>query len=534
MDEVTRAHSDPTSSRGHLRGAARHAGRVRPDRWSGGDSSRFAVPDLRRRHHARGESRQPRPAVRRPDGTWTRASAPRESTAVSPSTMTGHRWRPLGVWNLITPARIARHLVVPSGTTGFADLDPGRVDLEVMGVAVRVASLADVVPQQAGSQPSDRICASCRPCARSSPTVTWTRTRTRSRFTGMTIPTFDRPLKVIQWTTGNIGRRSLHAILAARTWSWSGSSRTVRTRWARTPPSCAAGRSRPGSLATNDIDALLALGADACCYNPLWPSIDELVALLESGVNVCSSAAWITGGKQSPEDQERIREGLRAGRHHDLRQRRAPGHDQRDRDDAQRLLRAGRLDRDHRVRRLLDVRVGRDADRDGLLAGPGHPGPGRARPPRERGVRGVRGDDGRRDRRDAGPDDLRRHLHPGDRRQRPRLHADPGGHGRRRDGLPPRLGRRPQRGQRRLQLDHGLARRAAQAAAARPRHPGLRDAQHAHGAALPAAGRLDRGRVHGSRDDLHGHAGHQRGAVRRGRRAGDRDAGRPAADHRTG
>ena len=29
----------------------------------------------------------------------------------------------------------------------------------------------------------------------------------------MTIPTFHRPLKVIQWTTGNIGRRSLHAIL---------------------------------------------------------------------------------------------------------------------------------------------------------------------------------------------------------------------------------------------------------------------------------------------------------------------------------
>ena len=27
------------------------------------------------------------------------------------------------------------------------------------------------------------------------------------------MPTPDRPLKVIQWTTGNIGRRSLHAIL---------------------------------------------------------------------------------------------------------------------------------------------------------------------------------------------------------------------------------------------------------------------------------------------------------------------------------
>ena len=46
-------------------------------------------------------------------------------------------------------------------------------------------------------------------------------------------------------------------------------------------------------------------------------------------------------------------------------------------------------------------------------------------------------------------------LHPGHRRQRPRLHDDPGRHRRRRDGLPPRLGGRAQRGQRRLQLDHG-------------------------------------------------------------------------------
>ena len=48
-----------------------------------------------------------------------------------------------------------------------------------------------------------------------------------------------------------------------------------------------------GIKATNDIGELIALRPDACCYNPLWPDIDELVALLESGINVCSSAAWI-------------------------------------------------------------------------------------------------------------------------------------------------------------------------------------------------------------------------------------------------
>ena len=44
-----------------------------------------------------------------------------------------------------------------------------------------------------------------------------------------------------------------------------------------------------GVTATDDIDALIALRPDACCYNPLWPSIDELVRLLEAGINVCST-----------------------------------------------------------------------------------------------------------------------------------------------------------------------------------------------------------------------------------------------------
>jgi hypothetical protein len=45
----------------------------------------------------------------------------------------------------------------------------------------------------------------------------------------------------------------------------------------------------------------------------LWPNIDELVRLLESGVNVCTSAAWITGGKQTPQDRKRIEDACERG-----------------------------------------------------------------------------------------------------------------------------------------------------------------------------------------------------------------------------
>src|SRR5690242_7538307 len=123
----------------------------------------------------------------------------------------------------------------------------------------------------------------------------------------------DRPLRVIQWTTGNIGRRSLHAILGRPDLELVGVYAYGADKVGRDAAELCDWPTATGVRATDDIAALLALGADACCYNPLWPSIDELCALLEAGVNVCTSAAWITGGKQSPEDLDRVRKACERG-----------------------------------------------------------------------------------------------------------------------------------------------------------------------------------------------------------------------------
>jgi len=125
--------------------------------------------------------------------------------------------------------------------------------------------------------------------------------------------TVDRPLRVIQWTTGNIGRRSLHAVIGRDDMELVGVYAHGADKVGVDAAELSGWPEPTGVTATNDIDALLALKPDACCYNPLWPNIDELTRLLESGVNVCSSAAWITGGKQSPEDLERIRKACEKG-----------------------------------------------------------------------------------------------------------------------------------------------------------------------------------------------------------------------------
>src|SRR5436190_10454262 len=101
-------------------------------------------------------------------------------------------------------------------------------------------------------------------------------------------------IRVVQWTTGNVGRRSVRALVAhpdldlVGCYAWSGDKvgRDVGEL---------CGIERIGVNATNDVDALLALRPDCVVYNPMWPNVDELARILEAGVNVVSTAAFING-----------------------------------------------------------------------------------------------------------------------------------------------------------------------------------------------------------------------------------------------
>ena len=78
-----------------------------------------------------------------------------------------------------------------------------------------------------------------------------------------------------------------------------------------------------GVAATNDIDALLALKPDCVVYNPMWIDVDELVRILSAGVNVVSTASFITGHNLGA-GRDRIVEACRARRLDDVRLRRQP------------------------------------------------------------------------------------------------------------------------------------------------------------------------------------------------------------------
>ncbi len=104
----------------------------------------------------------------------------------------------------------------------------------------------------------------------------------------------DMPIRVVQWTTGNVGKESVKAITTnpglelVGCFAWSPAKVGVDVGEL-------VGIAPLGVSATDDVEALLALKPDCVVYNLMWPSVDELVRILEARINVVATAAFITG-----------------------------------------------------------------------------------------------------------------------------------------------------------------------------------------------------------------------------------------------
>lgn len=118
-------------------------------------------------------------------------------------------------------------------------------------------------------------------------------------------------IRVAQWTTGNVGKRAVRAVLtrpdmelvACHAWSADKVGVDVGELCGIAPI---------GVAATDDFAALVAARPDVVLYNPQWPSTDEVVRILEAGIDVVSTAAFITGGRD-PEGRARIEDACRRG-----------------------------------------------------------------------------------------------------------------------------------------------------------------------------------------------------------------------------
>src|SRR6201991_4885843 len=110
--------------------------------------------------------------------------------------------------------------------------------------------------------------------------------------------------RVVQWTTGNIGRKSIHAIVENELLELVGCYAWSPDKVGRDAGELC-GIAPLGVLATDDVDALIALKPDCVVYNQMFADVDHLVRILESGINVVTTSEFISGHRLG-DGRERI------------------------------------------------------------------------------------------------------------------------------------------------------------------------------------------------------------------------------------
>ncbi|MET0474335.1 MAG: dihydrodipicolinate reductase [Mycobacterium sp.] len=107
-------------------------------------------------------------------------------------------------------------------------------------------------------------------------------------------------LRVVQWATGGVGIAAIKGVLShpdlelAGCWVHSEAKSGKDVGDILGDPAIGP----LGITATNDVEAILALDADAVIYSPLMPNPDEVVALLRSGKNVVTPVGWFYPGEK--------------------------------------------------------------------------------------------------------------------------------------------------------------------------------------------------------------------------------------------
>ena len=121
------------------------------------------------------------------------------------------------------------------------------------------------------------------------------------------------PLRIVQWTTGNVGREAVAAIMSHPGLELVGVFAHDPAKVGRDAAELC-GLSKPTSvLATDDVDALVALRPDCVVFAALHLDVDRIAQLLRAGINVVTSSEFLTGTAAGPEATAQLADAALAG-----------------------------------------------------------------------------------------------------------------------------------------------------------------------------------------------------------------------------
>ena len=131
--------------------------------------------------------------------------------------------------------------------------------------------------------------------------------------------------RVVQWATGNIGLRSLQAVIEHPELELVGLYVYSEGKVGKDAGELC-GLAPTGVVATRDVDEIVSLHPDCVLYMGDRADIDVICRLLESGANVVATRSEFHHPASLPGDvRERIELGVRARRHVALQHRVEPG-----------------------------------------------------------------------------------------------------------------------------------------------------------------------------------------------------------------
>jgi len=126
-------------------------------------------------------------------------------------------------------------------------------------------------------------------------------------------PKSPRQYRVVQWATGNIGTRSLRAVIEHPNLSLVGLHVYSDSKTGRDAGELC-GLDPVGVAATRSIDDIVALGADCVLYMPQSCNLDEVCRLLSSGANIVTTRGeFHNPARLDPAVRKRVEEACQRG-----------------------------------------------------------------------------------------------------------------------------------------------------------------------------------------------------------------------------